>query len=227
MLLVVGTSLSFVSAGLLFPMFATALSTLGITTSLGLAVAGGSLAAIAIGFDVDWLQMALMIFDTFISIYNIFTGFGIYEVTGIMNGQTASIYGSLFPFIDALPQQWLAYLYTLSLPMKFAVAGVMILVTAGLYVAVTTDVSLLKGTATVVEDLTGDVIDTVVSVGGSLVDDLLNGAGSILSNPMRLIGFLLVGYIGYKMITSDGDGNSDDTRSVETIHQTALPVNPV
>lgn len=200
-----GAVLTFVTMGQYFPVF---MATLGLTSTFACGVAGAFVAMIAIGFDLDWLQIALAVIGVAVSIYSLWSNFGI-----MLDAATGVYSVSAHSLISFLSQEQLAFLYSLTFGAKLLISTILIVLTAGLYVALHDDVSVLEGAGSVLGDIAGDI----GHAGGEIIDGIINGGsniidstvGGLLKHPIILIGGLVgIWYLFFK----------DDESSTEKVN---------
>lgn len=156
--------------------FAAAMLTIALTAGQTIALAVG-LASFAIGLDIKWLQMTILIAAFAINIANAFANFPEF---------IRSIFGD-------------GTLYTMA--KDYAVLGLALYASAsifflaGAYKSIYEEIPLVSGVALVVGDVigeiiegVGDVVGGVIEGGGSALDKIFTGLfGAIARNPLLLL----------------------------------------
>lgn len=188
---VFGAILTVMSLGTLAPAYAAAM---GMSTVAMQVTIGATLAAVGIGFEQDWLLMALTIVGMAVSIYQIaFNNFGIVKFAGMF--KSTGMLSAL-----NMSQDTLQMLYELSIASRAMLVGVDIAIVAGLYRALEDDVSVVQGVSSVVSDIATDIVEGGSSIIGDVLDGLGTGVGSIVGalaqSPVFWIA--LGGYLLYK-----------------------------
>lgn len=188
---VAGAILTVMSFGTLAPAYAAAM---GMSTVAMQVTIGATLAAVGIGFEQDWLLMALAVVGMAVSIYQIaFNNFGIVKFAGMF--KSTGMLSAL-----NMSQDTLQMLYELGIASRAMLIGVNIAIVAGLNRALEDDVSVVQGVSSVVSDIAADVVEGGSSVIGGILEGLGTGVGSVVGalaqSPVFWVA--LGGYLLYK-----------------------------
>lgn len=188
---VIGAILTVMSLGTLAPAYAAAM---GMSTVTMQVTVGATLAAVGIGFEQDWLLMALTIVGMAVSIYQIaINNFGIVKFAGMF--KSTGMLSAL-----NMSQDTLQMLYELGIASRAMLVGVNIVVVAGLYRALEEDVSVVQGVSSVVGDIATDVVEGGSSIIGGVLEGLGTGIGSVVGvlTQSPVFWVALGGYLLYK-----------------------------
>lgn len=172
-IVVVGAVLTVLSFGAAAPAYAAAL---GMSTVVMQVTVGALLACVGIGFEQDWLLMALSIIGAAVSIYQIaFNNFGIVRYAGMF--KSTGLLSAL-----NMSQGTLQMLYELGIASRAMLIGLEIAIVAGLQRAIEDDVSVISGVSSVVGEVAGDIVEGGTGIIGDVVDGIGDGLGSIASS---------------------------------------------
>lgn len=172
-IVIVGAILTVMSLGAVAPAYVAAL---GMSTVEMQVIVGALLACVGIGFEQDWLLMALSIIGAAVSIYQIaFNNFGIVKYAGMFKSTG---------FLSAMnmSQGTLQMLYELGIAYRAMLVGLEIAIVAGLQRAIEDDVSVVSGVSSVVGEVVGDIAEGGVGIIGDVVNGIGDGLGSIVSS---------------------------------------------
>lgn len=161
------------SFGTMAPAYAAAL---GMSTVEIQVTVGALFACVGIGFEQDWLLMALSIIGAAVSIYQIaFNNFGIVKYAGMF--KSTGLLSAL-----NMSQETLQMLYELGITHRAMLVGLEILIVAGLQRAIEDDVSVVSGVSSVVGEVAGDIAEGGAGVIGDIINGVGDGLGSIVSS---------------------------------------------
>lgn len=172
-IVVVGAVLTVLSFGAAAPAYAAAL---GMSTVVMQVTVGALLACVGIGFEQDWLLMALSIIGAAVSIYQIaFNNFGIVRYAGMF--KSTGLLSAL-----NMSQGTLQMLYELGIASRAMLVGLEIAIVAGLQRAIEDNVSVISGVSSVVGDVAGDIAEGGAVIIGGVASGIGDGLGSIVSD---------------------------------------------
>lgn len=170
---VVGAVLTVMSFGAAAPAYAAAF---GMSTVTMQVTVGALLACVGIGFEQDWLLMALSVVGAAVSIYQIaFTNFGIVKYAGMF--KSTGLLSAL-----NMSQETLQMLYELGITYRAMLIGLEIAIVAGLQRAIEDDVSVISGVSSVVGEVAGDIAEGGAVIIGGVVGGIGDGLGSVVSS---------------------------------------------
>lgn len=172
-IVVVGAVLTVLSFGAAAPAYAAAL---GMSTVVMQVTVGALLACVGVGFEQDWLLMALSIIGAAVSIYQIaFNNFGIVKYAGMF--KSTGLLSAL-----NMSQGTLQMLYELGIASRAMLVGLEIAIVAGLQRAIEDNVSVISGFSSVVGDVAGDIAEGGAVIIGDIASGIGDGLGSIVSD---------------------------------------------